>query len=413
MLRQNESRGSILIVDDMPNWCDALSQILERDYHVVCANALPAAERAAEEHTFDLVILDIRLTDADPHNVQGLEFLQQMRNLGDQTEAIILTAYPEVQTIQQALTELAAQNYFIKSPEGGFNHTDLNRFRKSVREAVETSLLRKRASRVEYRDILIVEDEHKWSDLLSQALLTEGYIVEVAQQFQDAQQRIEARKENGKGPYRLAVIDLQLDKNASPDMQEISLLNMLVSQSPGTDIIIVTAFPSLRRVRDAFREYKVWDFFGKEDFDLQDFLQAVRESCDEARERFVVSWFDDVDKGRLLKIGNEYTILVTCQRYRSLAYDCAPIWLPSISKSTRLQIVVYAQDMVIRPSISQFLDIDPGATRAQPLQFRLSPREVGTKQIAIDTYDGNRLLSTLQLRPVKVVETLPEAGYAH
>lgn len=403
MPNQEEHRGSVLILDDMSNWCDTLRLILEQDYYVECVDSLPAAEQAIDNRVFDLLILDIRLTDDSPRD-EGMHFLRHMRNLGDQTEVIILTAFPEVQTIREALTELGARDYFFKSPEAGFDQDDLKRFRESVRQAIDASRARASACRLDYsRSILLVEDEKEWASLLSQALTAQGFVVQIAKRFQDAKGLIEERRRDNLDPYRLAVIDLELDEDVSLEVQAATLLNMIIRQSPGTDIVVVTAYPSPRRVRDAFRKYKVRDFFSKDEFDLQDFIQVVRASFEEVWERFIVAWLEENVKGRPLKVGHEYSLQVTCQEYRSSAYEYVPFWLPTPSRSVRLRVVVYAQDMDVKPSISQSLDINPLETRARPLQFRLSPRQTGSKRVVVDLYDEDRLLAMLQFKPVDVV----------
>lgn len=398
----DENKGSVLVVDDMCNWRDTLRLIFEQeDYSVVCVRSITEAEAAIGQRTFDLVVLDIRLSDEQPRN-EGIQFLQHIRGLGDETETIILTAYPEVQTIHQTLKELGARDYLIKNPEGGFDETTLNRFREVTREAIAASRTGKAAPRSDHGGILIVEDDQKWASLLSEALLAEQYSVEIAHGFQQAKDMIVASTRQDGNPYRLAVVDLQLETDASPDSQGAALLNVLARQSPGTEVIIVTAFPSARRVRDAFREYKARDFLSKDDFDVRDFLNAVRESFEEVSEQFFVAWFEGHVEGDPFITGHEYPMRVTCQQFRSPGYQCVRFWLPASSRTFRLHVIVHAQDMDVQPSIGQFLDIDLLQTRAQPLRFLVSPKESGNKRIMIDAYHDDKLLAMLRLQSVDV-----------
>jgi DNA-binding NtrC family response regulator len=389
----------------MDNWYDTLRLIFEQDYELEHAGDLKTAKEKINQQVFDLAILDVRLDDGDPDNIEGMQLLQHMRDLGDQTEAIVLTAYPEPDLVRRSLTDLNAHNFLFKNPsEHGFGEKDLRQLRESVQEAVKISQAKKKTSRVDYRDILIIEDDNNWVDLLEEILNTEGYTVDIANGLQEAKQSIETRKKSDKGPYRLAVTDLQLSQEASPDEEGAALLNTLTNKSPGTDIIIVTSFPSPRRVRNAFTQYKVKDFFSKNDFDIQDFIQTVRSCFEEVLERFLVAWVDEKSKDRNLQVGREYTLRVTCQKFRSSAYRSAPFWLSTSEDFIRLRSVVYAQDTDVRPSISQNMEVYLSKSRAQPLQFTLLPRKPGTnKNIAVDLYDEDRLLATLELKPISVV----------
>jgi DNA-binding NtrC family response regulator len=400
----SQNKGAVLIVDDMENWRDTLRLVLEEDgYYVECARDISEATQAVERCLFDVLVLDIRLNDKQPRD-EGIQILKHLRKLGDQTEAIIYTAYPDVETVHQALKELGARDYLIKAPVGGFDHGFLRRFRETVSEAVANSNLRRQhIPQANARRILIIEDDDKWIKLMTEVLLAEHYDVDVAKDLAMAQKMITEQLKQRLISYRLAIVDLQLGQGTSPDSQLPALLSMITRDSPDTDIIIVTAFPSVRRIREAFREYKVHDFHSKDDFNLREFLGSVRESFVEARERFVVAWLEPYMLDGSLVVGGEYTLRITCQKFRSPGYDCVRLRLPSSSKPYRLRVVVHAQDMDVQPSIVQFLDVDPLETRAQPLRFLLAPKEPGSKQVIIDVYYENRLWGVLQMKSIGVI----------
>ena len=79
----------ILIVDDEPNVRLTYRTTLETEgFQVEEASDAGAALREMGEKEFDLAILDMRMPEVD-----GLELLERMRELGIQTPVVIITAY--------------------------------------------------------------------------------------------------------------------------------------------------------------------------------------------------------------------------------------------------------------------------------------------------------------------------------
>ncbi len=95
----------ILIADDDEALCDNLVDVLtEAGYQVVAAyNGKEAVERA-EAHTFDVLLLDMKLPF-----LNGLEVLRRIKPLQPNIVAIIITGYAQemADLIQQALDESA------------------------------------------------------------------------------------------------------------------------------------------------------------------------------------------------------------------------------------------------------------------------------------------------------------------
>ena len=85
----------ILIVDDQQNWRDVISSLLASDgYEVNSVASTADAWRLLDNKSFDIAILDVRLVDDDPFDVQGIELLEQMKTrLGDRFPIVIMTGY--------------------------------------------------------------------------------------------------------------------------------------------------------------------------------------------------------------------------------------------------------------------------------------------------------------------------------
>lgn len=103
------SSAKILIVDDEPQICSALEEILSSaGYRVTSAYQGNAALELFSQSDFDLVLLDINLPD-----INGLELLHQIRRLDSNVGIIMASALNDIPTVVQAIRE-GADNYLTK-----------------------------------------------------------------------------------------------------------------------------------------------------------------------------------------------------------------------------------------------------------------------------------------------------------
>lgn len=82
---------SILAVEDNPETQLLLEHLLKPSFHVVIADGVEGALEAAEEHRFDVLLLDINLSEQRT----GIDLLHLLREQDkhQQVPAIALTAY--------------------------------------------------------------------------------------------------------------------------------------------------------------------------------------------------------------------------------------------------------------------------------------------------------------------------------
>ena len=85
----------ILIVDDQKNWREVMRSVLiGGGYDVDTAATVSEVWRLLRTETFDVAILDVRLVDRNPYDVQGIELLEQMKErLKEHCPVIIMTGY--------------------------------------------------------------------------------------------------------------------------------------------------------------------------------------------------------------------------------------------------------------------------------------------------------------------------------
>ncbi|MBN2732373.1 MAG: sigma-54-dependent Fis family transcriptional regulator [Balneolaceae bacterium] len=101
--------GSILIADDEEEIRNSLSIVLrEEGYRCATAPNGATAIEALKEHSFDILITDLKMPGAN-----GIEVLEQALNHSKNTMTIIITAHATVETAIQALRKGAA-DYILK-----------------------------------------------------------------------------------------------------------------------------------------------------------------------------------------------------------------------------------------------------------------------------------------------------------
>jgi len=102
--------AAILVVDDEPGMRNFLYRALARSHALVeVAEDAEAAEALRRRCHFDLLIVDIRLP-----GLSGLEWLRSIRDQGDRTDVIFMTAFADMDIAIQALRAGAAD--FLLKP---------------------------------------------------------------------------------------------------------------------------------------------------------------------------------------------------------------------------------------------------------------------------------------------------------
>ena len=120
-------KGKILIVDDQFGIRILLNEVLQKEGYDTfqAANGLQALE-ILNDHIPNLVLLDMKIPGMD-----GIEILKRMRVLQPDIKVIIMTAYGELDMIQEAM-DLGALTHFAKP-------FDIDDIRKAVEKHINTS----------------------------------------------------------------------------------------------------------------------------------------------------------------------------------------------------------------------------------------------------------------------------------
>jgi putative nucleotidyltransferase with HDIG domain len=122
----------LLIVDDEPNICDLLRELLAQDDYEIetCLRAQDALDRFAEQ-PFDMLVSDLKMP-----GMSGIDLIQAVKALRPETATVLITGHATLQTALEALRH-GADDY-VQKP------FSIDEVRKTVGRGLEAKLLRER-----------------------------------------------------------------------------------------------------------------------------------------------------------------------------------------------------------------------------------------------------------------------------
>ncbi len=113
------SSSHLLIIDDDTDWQESLMHFLPQlEQTVRTAADYRSAAQLIQEQSFDLVIADLRLVDADDNNFQGMDLVRLIREKDLEreifTQIILVSAYGTPEHIREAYRTFRIYYYFDK-----------------------------------------------------------------------------------------------------------------------------------------------------------------------------------------------------------------------------------------------------------------------------------------------------------
>lgn len=117
-------KNKLLIVDDQYGIRILLNEVFQREGYTIfqAANGVQALE-IVQKHQPDLVLLDMKIPGMD-----GIEILKRIKAMNQQIKVIIMTAYGELDMIQET-KELGAIMHFAKP-------FDIDELREAVKKYI-------------------------------------------------------------------------------------------------------------------------------------------------------------------------------------------------------------------------------------------------------------------------------------
>lgn len=103
---------TIAIIEDLPDYREALKSLLNRSEEFVCIGTFADAESAMKE--LPLLCPDIAMVDIGLPGINGIELIKFITEKSPKTLCMICTAYDEDEKVYDAL-EAGAYSYMLKS----------------------------------------------------------------------------------------------------------------------------------------------------------------------------------------------------------------------------------------------------------------------------------------------------------
>jgi DNA-binding NtrC family response regulator len=120
--------AKILIVDDIVEYADSLKNALKNDYEVVVAYSLEEAKGKANK-TFSLFLVDIRLDESEPSNVDGIIFLEWAKKNFPKVPVVMMSAYKEFEEKKEEIIAKGAET-FLRKP------IDIRNLKETIRKLI-------------------------------------------------------------------------------------------------------------------------------------------------------------------------------------------------------------------------------------------------------------------------------------
>jgi ActR/RegA family two-component response regulator len=129
--------------------------------------------------------------------------------------------------------------------------------------------------------VLIVDDQVQWRNLLSEVLADEFECTSVSS-YEEARSALVSHR----APFHVIVADMNLDDAEIANREGLNLVRLAQSYGGYTNTIIITGYPSIETVRQAFVDLAVFDYIEKYPpggLDPQVLIQNVHRAAESAR----------------------------------------------------------------------------------------------------------------------------------
>jgi len=105
--------AKVLILDDVEEYLNSLKNVLREEFEIITASSLEEAKRHTD-NTIDIALVDIRLSEEDPSNKDGLVYLEWVKMNFPQIPVIMMSAYKEFDLAVESLN--LGASYFLRKP---------------------------------------------------------------------------------------------------------------------------------------------------------------------------------------------------------------------------------------------------------------------------------------------------------
>ena len=104
------SKHCLLVVDDEPDVCDSIYDLLRRDFHVLKAASAAEGYRHMQENEVHIIMTDQRMPQ-----ISGVEFLSKVRTRHPKAVRMLFTGYADLDSVIAAINRGHIYQ-FLKKP---------------------------------------------------------------------------------------------------------------------------------------------------------------------------------------------------------------------------------------------------------------------------------------------------------
>jgi len=177
----------ILVVDDDPEMCGMLSDILrEEGFYVHTTNESLEALKTLKKEEFDVIITDLKMK-----GLKGLDLLEEANKVASLTPVIIITAFGTIESAIKAM-KMGAYDYITKPFQ-------MDELVLTVRKALENRLLKKEVQRLKKE----VESRYDFHHLVGRSASMQR-IYDLIERISDSSSNVLITGESGTGKELVA-----------------------------------------------------------------------------------------------------------------------------------------------------------------------------------------------------------------
>ena len=183
----SETSHRILVVDDDPEMCGLLSDVLGGEgFSVLTLGESLEASRILKKEEFDVLITDLKMK-----GLKGLDLLEEAKKVASLTPVIIITAFGTIESAIQAM-KMGAYDYITKPFQ-------MDEIVLTVKKALENRLLKKEVVRLKKE----VEERYHFQQLIGKSPAMQK-IYDLIERIRDSSSNVLITGESGTGKELVA-----------------------------------------------------------------------------------------------------------------------------------------------------------------------------------------------------------------
>jgi DNA-binding NarL/FixJ family response regulator len=275
----SETRPRALVVEDSPAWQDILVELLADiglDVDLAATPAEATALLSAAGHR--LAVVDLSLAPDNPHNQEGLNVLEAVRQHDPGCITVLLTGFATVEIAVGALTTYGAFTCLRKET---FRRAEFRQLVNRILAVAPTAaspalpappMSADKPQEAARGQVLLVEDDAGWRGILAEILVDLSCRARACASFGEALGHL--RRER----FDLAVVDLSLASSTAPGANRDGFSLLREAKVAGVPALVVSGLITPTDAERLYSEFEVFACLEKQGFERAAFSSAVLEA---------------------------------------------------------------------------------------------------------------------------------------